>query len=212
MALLAPIPEGSHSQPFSRFSKLNDLRNTSTNTNRPQSRIFVASRRHTRTRYQWPERTENLTTRAAAPPARHPPEQPTKSTFENIHTTPEATSEEHAGPSDSSFDLDSFPIPPSTTSTSSRHGARPPTSSGSSASITTHEKYTNQRYRASKSRRYHVQVDGANDRSSSSNRASVDSALLDAITRNIIQQFRLSSVGRCRQHQANVNAPVARSN
>ncbi len=211
MTFLAPIPEGSHSQPFARFNKLNELQNTPTNTHRPQSRIFAASRRHTRTRYQRPERPENFTAKAAARPVRRAPELPTKSTFENIHTTPEATSEEHAGPFDSSFDLDSFPIPPSTSSTLSRHGARPPTSSGSSASITTHENYVNQRYRASKSRRYHAQVDGASDPSSSSNRGSVDSALVDAITRNIVQQFRLSSVGRCRQNQANANAPGARS-
>ncbi|OAR02420.1 hypothetical protein LLEC1_06180 [Akanthomyces lecanii] len=212
MGFLAPIPEGSRSQPFSRFNKLNELQNTSTNTNRPQSRIFVASRRHTRTRYQRPEKPESFTARAAVPQVRLPPGQPTKSTFENIHTTPEATSEEHAGPSDSSFDLDSFPIPPSTSSTLSRHGARPPTSCRSSGCTTTHESSVNQRDRTSKSRRYHAQVDGASDPSSSSNRGSVDSALVDAITRNIVQQFRLSSVGRCRQNQANAGASEARSN
>lgn len=210
MAFLAPIPEGSHSQPFARFNKLDDLQNASTNTHRPQSRIFAASRRHTRTRYQRLERPENFTARAAAPPVRRAPEQPAKSTFENIHTTPEATSEEQSGPSDSSFDLGSFPIPPSTSSTLSRHGARPPCSSGSSASVTTHGYNVNQRYRASKSRRYHAQVDGASD-PSTSNRGSVDSALVDAITRNIVQQLRLSSVGRYQQNQANANAPGARS-
>lgn len=83
MAFLAPIPEGSHSQPFARFNKLNELQNTSTNTHRPQSRIFAASRRHTRTRYQRPERPENFTARAAAPPVRRAPELPSPETSFN---------------------------------------------------------------------------------------------------------------------------------
>lgn len=211
MAPLAPIPEGSHAQSFSRFSQLNDLKNTSTNKHRPQSRVFVASRRHTRTRYQRPERTEHFAPVSATSPPHHASQRAPKSAFDKTNMTSETASDEHVDPSDSSFDLDSFPLPPSTSSTLSKHGSRPTTSSGSWASTTTNEKYINRYYRASKSRRYHTQFDGANDVSRSSNRASVDSALVDAITRNMIQQFRLSSVGRCRQNQAKPNATADRS-
>ncbi|EGX90515.1 hypothetical protein CCM_06935 [Cordyceps militaris CM01] len=206
MATLASIPEGGNPRHFAHFSKLNDLNNTSTNNHRPHSRTFAAPRRHARSRYQRPERIETFPARPVA--ARG---SPTKSTFANIHTTPEAASEEHAEPSDSSFDLDSFPIPPSTSSFLSTYGARPPASSGSSSSMATHERSLHHGYKASKSRRYHHQVDGTKDPASSTKRASVDSALVDAIARNLVQQFRLSSVGRCRQHHTKTHAPADRS-
>ncbi|KAJ6788428.1 hypothetical protein PWT90_07352 [Aphanocladium album] len=210
MAPLASIPEGSNAQSFSLFSKLNDTKNTSTNKHRPQSRVFVASRRHTRSRYQRPERTEYFASRPAPSSTCPAPEWPSRSNFDNIHTTPETNFGEQPDPSDSSFDLDSFPLPPSTSSTLSRHGHGPPISSSSSASITASENYVNQRYKASRARHAHAQVDGASDPTTSC-RASVDTALVNAITRNIVQQFRLSSVGRYRQNQTQPKSNVARS-
>ncbi|KAM3513983.1 hypothetical protein MY11210_002415 [Beauveria gryllotalpidicola] len=69
----------------------------------------------------------------------------------------------------------------------------------------------NQKLRTATGRRHYARVDGANDPPSSSNRASVDSALVDAITRNIVQQLRAASVGQCGRHQTNTNAPADRS-
>lgn len=204
MAPLAPIPEGSRSQPVSRFSKLNRLDTNYSHKPRPQSRVFAASRRHVRTRYQRLDRPVEtpLLLKENKPPLA---EFSTKSTFENIHTTPEKTSEEQAEPSDSSFDLDSFPIPPSTSSSSSRHGAK----SHPSSDLSSHEEKSNTRQKSA--RQLGLQIDGVNDYSSSSHRVSVDSALVDAITRNIVQQLRLSSAGRCKRYEEPRQAPADRS-
>ncbi|KAM3455493.1 hypothetical protein MY5147_001372 [Beauveria neobassiana] len=71
-------------------------------------------------------------------------------------------------------------------------------------------RYMSPEHRRTTGRRHHAQVDGANDPLGSSKRASVDSALVDAITRNIVQQLRAASVGQYGRHRTNTNAPVDR--
>ncbi|KAM3503880.1 hypothetical protein MY10362_003911 [Beauveria mimosiformis] len=69
----------------------------------------------------------------------------------------------------------------------------------------------NQKLRTATDRRHYAQVDGANDPPSSPNRTSVDSALVDAITRNIVQQLRAASVGHSGRHRTDKNAQADRS-
>lgn len=211
MAPLASIPEGSNSQPVSRFKKLNTVQNNHTDTSRPRSRVFVASRRHSRIRYQRPDK----------PPCPKPTWQhkdaffqpkpavqaAARSAFENIHTTPEISAEENTDPADSSFDLDAFPVPPSTSSTLSSNPNRPVRSSGSSAPVNFPERHVRKRQGAHR----YPYVDGANESSGSSARVSMDSALVDAITRNMVQQIRMSSLGRCTGHEAAKHSRTSRS-
>lgn len=191
MAPLASIPEGSNSQPVSRFRNLNARENTDNDRIGSRSRLFVASRRQTRTR---PQRT-------ASPNVTLPVQYRrlndgiTERTRENIHVSLlEATSDEHADPSDSSFDLSSFPNPPSSPSTLSRRDGRLSIISDTSAI----PRYGQEQgaHKINKAAAYRPYfTDGANDHS-------VDSGLVDAITRNIVQQLRLSSsMGRFGQNQ-----------
>lgn len=200
MTPLASIPEGSNSQPVSRFRKLNALENTDNDRVGPRSRLFVAPRRQTRAR---PQRT--------APPHvalpvwyRHPlNDGSTERIRENIHVSLEATSDEHADPSDLSFDLSSFPNPPSSPSALSMRDGRPSIISDTSAIPRYGQEQGVHRTNKGEAHRPYFN-DGANDHS-------VDSDLVDAITRNIVQQLRLSSMGRFGQNKNTQTYPVNRA-
>ena len=214
MAALASIPEGSTSLPRSRFSKLNREPHYIDNP-RPRSRTFAASRRQTRVRY--PPRSGSQ-----RPNWPHPPHDDyaqlreaansaaainiSANNFTATGTSVDSISHEAAllglnpDHSDSSIDLDSFPLPPST------HTSSRPESSNQSAwlsastsnarqSLSNPAAYgqvqRNSRIRVSTKRTH---VDGADD--ATSRRTSVDAALVDAITRNILQQFQIISLDK----------------
>lgn len=234
MAALASIPEGSTSLPRSRFSKLyrqippDDIP-------RPRSRVFAAPRRQTRVRYpprpggqrpHWPHPPQDdyahLHQAAHSAAAIHISANTLHIPAVSTATTSDATALPETAPehSDASLDLDSFPLPPST------HTSSRPDSSNQSAwyststsnarqSLSNHAAYgqvrSNSKVRPSARRPY---VDGVDD--ARSQRTSVDSALVDAITRNVLQQFQMLSVDKqlyrrsSRQRQKHNGPPADR--
>ncbi|PHH78767.1 hypothetical protein CDD82_2862 [Ophiocordyceps australis] len=198
--MLASIPEAHSSMSSTHGSRSLHGRAASSERTRPRSRVLHVSRRPARVRNppQVPSRLRQAYYEDASPPPNpnsatqqaHCPSKPLRSRDLSNSACPV---EPPVDSSLSSVDLDSFPLPPggnlplkqapsnSYPIAELQTGSPSPLAAGTTTPVAP-------RYQGSVTRRF---VDAATDASRGPKHASIDSALIEAISRTVAQQLRL---------------------
>ncbi|PHH65471.1 hypothetical protein CDD81_2251 [Ophiocordyceps australis] len=213
--MLASIPEVHSSISSTHGSRSLHGRTTSFERMRPRSRVLVVSRRPARVRNppQVPSRLRQAYYEDASPtPNQNSATQqahcPSKSFCSRNLSNSACPMEPPVDSSLSSVDLDSFPLPPggnlpqapsnSYPTAELQKDSPPPTAADTTTPVVS-------RYQGSMTRRF---VDAATDVSRGSKHTSVDSALIEAISRTVAQQLRLfMSVKRGHRSSGNPQKP-----
>lgn len=219
MAPLASIPEVNTPLSSSHDGgSLRHRRTTSMERIRPRSRVLIRSRRPARLRRSFGPLRQSSGLRLAYsqrhyPSSRHPPRHSNRPrTLRGSRVPacemadPDAWDDQALESPLTSVDLDSFPLPPSSNN-ALRHHARcrrsvveaPVRLAPSDAPHTAPARPCRTRNGDAPTRRRHL-VDVVADIPRASKRSSIDSALVDAISRTVIQQLRLFSVSKQGKH------------